>query len=627
MAIREKRRRRLAILLGAVLLVILSGAGLWGWKMNERRNDARDAWVEGQAALEAGDDFVAMHAIGTYLGSFPDDVEANYLYARARRGVEEPDGRHLQEAAGRLRRVLELDPDHDKARHELLELYTRMRYGSEMLRVAEAILEREAGDVDAVRAKADALLQLGRHDEARQFAEACLDKDADAVRAEGLRIEVRLLGQDGKQDEALALAKQYNALRPSDLPMQLATLEMMDRQEVPADQILAHAEQFRGELGDSVHFDLIRGVAQRLAGNSEAATETLLAAAKREPSEREVVFALAGELEKLSLFQASLDVLVAAADEVDGLGYQRYVAHRLARAGRHEQIARRWAELDPSDPRTDSDLLGVRALALVHLDRRDEAKRLVRGLRERAEDTAAVHWAATLETIFLGSDPLPREVVEVCRQATQAVENNAFYHHWLGRGYGQLGENQLAVLAWRKAASLAPDWGDPLIDASGALLDLGQENEAITAGLLAARRRPESVPAALAFVRALSTRMEQFDAEQLREFSGMVEQIREALPESHVVTPVQVALLRRSGEAGKARDVVRRVLESGDELRPAVLRSLAGAIAPISDELRQACLDRLDEATAGADPDLAFRRAAERIGRGEADAAIRDLRA
>src|SRR5690606_25216397 len=140
MSIRAKTKKRLLILV--LIVTVLSGAtvGAYLYRVNQIRQNTLDARVEGQAALEEGDYYTAMHRLGVYVNHNPKDAQALYQYAQARQQVPEPQAKHILDAVSLYRRVLDLDPTHQEARLKLLDLYTSIGYGNEAVDTADAYL-------------------------------------------------------------------------------------------------------------------------------------------------------------------------------------------------------------------------------------------------------------------------------------------------------------------------------------------------------------------------------------------------------------------------------------------------------------------------------------------------------
>ena len=158
--------------------------------------------TEGLEAFDKGDYFTAMHALGSSLHRMEvPDPDILYQYCKARMNVEEPKGKHLLQAAGSLRRLLQLQPDHIEARRDLLELYLQFHYSIETIETADIILKDNPDDPQALRAKAIALGRLGKSDQALELAERY--NQLRPLDPEGYELTFTLLHKVGRAEEEL----------------------------------------------------------------------------------------------------------------------------------------------------------------------------------------------------------------------------------------------------------------------------------------------------------------------------------------------------------------------------------------------------------------------------------------
>ncbi len=218
MAIRTKTKRRLAILAVIAVLVIAAGACLYTVRMRQIRQRSARKLTEGLDAFEQGDYFSAMHALGSYLLRTEEpDPDILYKYCKARMNVEEPNGKHLLQAAASLRRLLQIQSDHIGARHDLLELYLQFHYSTETIETADIILKDYPDDTQALRAKAIALGRLNKPSQALELAERY--NRLRPLDAEGYELTFALLRKVGRPVEEL-IARVETAAKESTLPDQ-----------------------------------------------------------------------------------------------------------------------------------------------------------------------------------------------------------------------------------------------------------------------------------------------------------------------------------------------------------------------------------------------------------------------
>ena len=237
MSARFKRKGRFKILILAALGLCAAAGSLYGFRVHQLKTRAMAARAAGFASLSTGDYLSALNHIGTYIRRFPNDADALAALAEAREHVEEPDGSHLTGAMAIFRRAIALKPDLITVRRNLADLYCRCGYFSEALATADALLIAKPGDVQALKVKGDALVSMGRIDEAYQCS-------------------VR-----------------YNDAAPLDIEGQARTLGLMLRRHAPPAEIIARAEKLSAMHPNDSGFDVLQSIAQAVVGDRQKATE------------------------------------------------------------------------------------------------------------------------------------------------------------------------------------------------------------------------------------------------------------------------------------------------------------------------------------------------------------------
>src|SRR5207249_3852476 len=125
-----------------------------------------DARAGGMAAFQAGDYRAALNALKTYVSREHNDVDALYAYALSRAKVEEPNGKNITEGITALNALLQIEPHHLRAKHDLLDLYVRAYYNAEAADLAERILNEAPDDRQAMRCRCVALDRLRKYEPA-----------------------------------------------------------------------------------------------------------------------------------------------------------------------------------------------------------------------------------------------------------------------------------------------------------------------------------------------------------------------------------------------------------------------------------------------------------------------------
>ena len=139
MSVKAKTKKRLVLLVGAVVGVAALLAG--GLTVKAQRNAA---YFAGERALGLkcatdGDAQASVIHLAKWLSRNPDDVEVLTVYAQQRLMTESPDGTNVWDAVGRLRHLVELRPDADEPRRQLMQLYARYGFTTEAKDTARAV--------------------------------------------------------------------------------------------------------------------------------------------------------------------------------------------------------------------------------------------------------------------------------------------------------------------------------------------------------------------------------------------------------------------------------------------------------------------------------------------------------
>ncbi|MGB2820693.1 MAG: tetratricopeptide repeat protein, partial [Phycisphaerae bacterium] len=338
MAIRTKTKRRLLVLLIVVVAVVAAAGGIYTLRMRQIREEIARKRTEGMAAFEKGDYFSALHALGTYVNrSGEPDVEVLYKYSQARQKVEEPNAKHLLLAAGTLRHVLGLKPDHVQARRDLLDIYDQLGYSTEAIETADHILKNHPDDPQALRAKAIALTRLR------------------------------------KLNEALELLERYNKLKPLELDGHTLTFSIMRSLERPARDLIARAEGLHKAHPGDPRMEWLMAYAYGLAGDREKEAKWCRAAAGHDDLEPEVVIRIVGLLDHLGEPQKAFELLKRAADTHDDRQIQRSLAKRLWENQDFGQLIERFSDPNAPAAEADSEVLGLLALSLIKAGRQEDA--------------------------------------------------------------------------------------------------------------------------------------------------------------------------------------------------------------------------------------------------------------
>lgn len=610
MSIRPKTKRRLIILGLAAVLVFGAGLAVYLRYLQKRGADLTASRAAAMSAYAAGDYAAALPHFSKYLAESKTadlprgkaDAEALFAYGKSRSHVERGDNRHLWEAKGIFERYLALMPGDAEAERMLLEIYPKLNMNAEAVTKADGVLARAPGDVYALKAKTRALIQKGMQQDAKSLA------------------------------DAVAAGERLNQVAPLDLEGLLLTQYALVATKRPLEEVTARAEEQLKAHPDDPRFELLLASAHLYADQLDKARQWLGAAAARKAPNEQFVTELVTRLDALGMYRQSHDVLERAAVAFsDDASLARAAVQRQWQAGKYEAVAQRLAALDPAAPRTDAALLGLRALSLYQLGRRDEAQGVVDPLAARgASDSTAFAWSTALRARFGEPAAPPREQVEKYRAALEKDPGNAIVHHLRGEAFARLGEGTLALDAWSEAARRAPSWSEPRKRLAGVLAQEGRFADAVRVAEDAYRRAKDDLSTVIVWSQAayglIETMPEQREIDRLLR---AVEEIQQAAPGEPNTLPIYASVLARSGRRDEAAKVIRSALAAEPAPTPQVVARLAAVSRDNGLGLENEAAAKLRGFSAG-DPAAAFAAALERLDAGkpqEGLALLNDARA
>lgn len=572
--IRSRRRRRVALLL-VIVVVIVGGAGAFvvasQWK--RERQDSHEL-TQGTTAYQSGDYAKAVQHLAKYLDRHPDSAEAQMMFAQANLNMPAATARQLKAGIDALARVVHLDPSNDEAARQLLDMYKLSGQDERALSLADRLLAKNANDTGALQAKAVALARLKRN------------------------------------PEALEAAKKALAVEPGAHQMQLLVLQLRRQIGDEPDVLVADAEKALAEHPDDAVHQLMLGYAYALANNQAASNKWLTAAADREIADPKLAFTIVQVLDAAGLYSTSLDVLARTATAQNDSGLFGELVKRLFEVGRYEEVVQRTQGIDPASAEARTEDLAIRAMALYQLRRRDEAEAVTKALAARPNAPVAVTWARVLEQVH-ASPPKPvPDTVRVLREAMPTMSANPYLHAFLGDAYASVGDNELALASWRKAAEYRPSWGNVRTLIAKALLNAGQPEEALESAQAALNRQPNSVEAAVTVLRARAAALPSGDREGGQALLKLIDDVQKAAPGEPQTLLLRVSLLGQIGDRPGATEAARALLAREKELPEGLLLQLAEISRRLELGIEDEAYKQIEK-QAGQTPELALARAME----------------
>ena len=582
MRLRKKLVQRLVVLAAGLAVVGAVIGGYATWRLRQIRLSFAADRQKGILAARAGDDQTAIQLLERYARRYPLDADVLSLYARSRSRVELPNNGHIREAVLALRHLLQLDPHRTADRLLLLDLYVRAGYATEALDVADSLLPSDpkayrSADATALSARTQALRWLGRY------------------------------------GEALETARRWSSAAPADLDAHLAVLSLLYQAQRRGPELtetgdrLAEAARRAVPPGDP-RPEMVRGYAQFLAGSRDSAVQTLRGAAGHVGSNPQVIRTLAQRFDELGLAEDALAVLsklpAASLDPRDGADLTR----RSWELGRGAEAAKASAALDKADPKTDAELLGIRALSLCQVASTNDAAAIRDTLAGRSNDPLATAWAAVIDYTTNTRQQRARPTLDACRAALQVRPDDPYLRYFFGDACAALGERDLALESWRKAVEDDPRWAAPLVRMADALSQAGQHDAAVLAAREAFRRAPHLPAVAIVAAQAWAAGLESGRLEGSDDLLRFANEIQDQFKTEPVTLCIRVTLLARSHREDQARALLRQTL-AGKPIPPeSTLIRLATVSRAYRLQMEDQILDCCERAH-GLTPSLVYQRA------------------
>lgn len=576
MNIRTKTKQRLLILASVALVLVGGLTAAIIYQMNLRQEQLRQHRQAGLKAFDQQDYPGAIDHLGRYINrADQQETEVLYKFGVARLEVPTPDNSHLGAALNALQRVLDRRPDHEPTRRELLDLYRQIGRDSELVDLADQLLAEYPEDLEALRAKAIALRRLR------------------------------------EPERAVEVIRQANEAHPDDLRAHMLRLQIMDDLDRPNDELITYADQRREQAPNDPRSLLLTAFAHQLTGQRDAARQWLTQAAEAEPPSEVYVRVLLERLESHRMYGRSLALLRQHAPESDNMNMKRLLARRLWQRGEYQELVQTFSALAPNHPAVHTDLLAFRAMALLQLDRDEEAQPIIDVLAERENDDEASAWVPVLRRVVGDRTAAPQEQIEVCRTALTVAPNNPYIHHFLAEAYRRTGQTEPALDHWQQAARGAQAWATPAVRMAQALLSTGRVGRALAASREAVRRTPNNIAASAARALAVSRAAELglVDASATEQLEQWLTLIQQQAPGEPYTLPLYVRTLLNNGRIQRATEAVEASLDRAEGTLPGrILLDLADLSQRYNLDLTERCF-AVYESAYGVSPSLAYRRA------------------
>ena len=569
MNFRKRTRRRRVALLAVVLLGYSVLVAAYLLRDRQTQREAARSRGSGQIALARGNYGEALEALNTYIRQGGgNDVEALYDYSQARRRIQLPESGHLLDSINILRRVVKLQPDHVEGYHDLLSLCAQAGFQTEVVEVADQRLQYAPGDTIAFESKAVALARSNRN------------------------------------VEALTVAKRWLELDPTSLDANMLVLSLLHQTYGPSEELIGQLRYWQDRTEDP-RYAVLKGFAYRLLGDPQRAASWYRSSAITAADDLDLVWQIVALFDDLELFEDSLSLLQRESNRRGNARVTREYLRRLWQSGRNREIVARLGDLQ----RCDTELLALGTMSLHQLGHMPQAATVLKALGSRGRhDPIARAWLALLSHVV---DRQPIDSLQLqrdCQLALSSDADNPYFHYFQAHAYTLMGETEMALSSWKRAANAAPDWASPRIRIAQVLIALpGQGNQAIDAAQAAYRRVPGSrvtaVTLALAWQAALPSGSDDIQDALL----ALTQQLQQRGEPQ--ILPVAVALLAQEGQTQEALMTLRRGLGTMPPPSMSTLLELMSVSEEFSLDAQNDCIERIRQLY-GDSVELTYARAA-----------------
>ena len=379
MNLRPKTKRRVAVLLlGLAVLLSLATTTVTIrlHRLRARREAHRAAAL---AAYQRGDYLLSAREFDrTLAGSDDTDGPALLADGISHLHLAATDDHQAVTARLMLTRYLLAQPGDLEAQHALLQADRQLGYGTDVLMLSHALLAQNPRDSAAGVALVQTLAASGQYPAAEQASES------------------------------------LNAVQPTDLVAQAATLRLMHLDGTAPGQILARADARLSQSPQDAGCLLLRGIAAAEAGQPDDALRWLRRADTAAPPLPPVgVPLLSDAFDHLGDFADGVRVLTrAAAEHPADVDLRFAFLLRTWELRDDATVTGRLHDLRPTDPQADARLLGLKGLV-----DNPASGTIISTLQARPTDRLAGVWADVLLARSAGPLVPPTTAMQQCRTA------------------------------------------------------------------------------------------------------------------------------------------------------------------------------------------------------------------
>ena len=517
---RQRMKRRLLILGGVILALVVLGGALVIYRKHSIHQHFLQLRARGLAAVKAGQYEVALGDLGAYLGQDPTDLPSLEGYAAASLKVPQPGGKNLFQAASVIKQILYQKPNDLAYQQKLVKLLAELNYNVECVTLAHQMLARNPNNLAA------------------------------------LESESKAYGRLRKFKRAFAAANKAFQLSPDRIQNGFLALDMLYQQQLPAGTLTHWSDTFLAKAPANPVYQVLGSAAAALAGQPATAKRLALQAAANPNLPEGVILPLMRQLDSLQLYSQATAMLKHAVRHGASVPILEALCERLYQQGNDAAVLQLTGAKSTGHPM----LLAYRARSLISLDHLHRAAKILQVLKT-IKTPVAGQWYAVLN-LQLTPHVSDFARMKILRMAASTFPGQAYFVDLLGSGYQHVGELELALLEWQSAARLAPTWPEPVLHLAIGLVRAGHIQAATVLVKRAAQLAPDNKRVLMDQIRVQATATAVNKPQRVKALLHSIEAVQQRFPGKTILISEQIRCWIALKHLGSARKAIAAALTS-----------------------------------------------------------------
>jgi predicted Zn-dependent protease len=483
--------------------------------------------AHGLEAARDGDDARAVDLLLQYIRRRPRDTDAVRAYIASRKRVPMTNAQQYAETIGVLQLLIAAEPGNLDDQRYLLELDAKLERGPEAIDLANAILAKVPND------------------------------------SKTLQIKTEVLIREQSNQEALQTAEKWAAAAPDDIHAHMARLTLYSQLGRPPQSIIDDATALLQAHPGDAKFEILQGVAYARAGqNYQAQALACFQTATKHPDlDDGLAQILVDQFDGLGRTADALSLLQNRVSKGASSDVRYALARRLWELGRWQDTVNALSDVKSGDTKADPTLLAMKAVSLSTLQKPADAGAYCKTLSQIDRPDAHA-WSSLLAGLIQGQKVDDKQLAADCRDGVRFDSSNPYLTYYLGETEFRLGDIDLALTDFSRAAALDIHWDVPGVRITDCLLAKGQPEQAKdVAAYFFAHRNQNNVALAVAFARAWAASVEAGQAGQADNLLTLIADLQKALPaDDNTLPTIKAEILAQQGRKDDAIQSIRQTL-------------------------------------------------------------------